>query len=397
MAVNTTYMNEAVGGMEDIDKVVKYCQDNAGEMVDFAGILSELQRKSGLSREAFLRKCHLSASNKTVDAWFDGSLLTKREQFIKIALGTGMSLAETNRFLSRVGGYGRLYPKNIEDAAYIHVILHGGDYEDYTALLPRMTFELVNCLFNEMRDTLPPDYVKEREAICRKWNNDCLEAIDRLNERYQKSIEGAMKRVRASLTGQPQFLTPTDDMRDGLDGEIDMLAYVRRYWREFAAADWNLHQHISLLMEEQSHLNRRKKIVDNMHALTEEAFTEGIISEQVMSRLKKHFSELGNYGKPMPRDYIILIGLLLHQDVEGINVMLNMAHMDLLCAKRDGEAELIYILSEYGRNPETDPTRRILGIKNELTYADSISTRRFQTIASYFGTPEESEQKLHND
>ena len=129
-----------------------------------------------------------------------------------------------------------------------------------------------------------------------------------------------------------------------------------------------------------------------MHALTEEAYTEGIISEQVMSRLKKHFSELGNYGKPMPRDYIILIGLLLHQDVEGINVMLNMAHMDLLCAKRGGEAELIYILNEYGRNPEADPTRRILGIKNELTYADSVTTRKFQTIASYLGTPEDADE-----
>ena len=97
MAVNTTYMNEAVGGMDDMDEVIGFCQDNAGEMVDFAKILSELQRKSGLSREAFLKQCHLSASNKTVNAWFDGSMLTKREQFIKIALGTGMSLAETNR------------------------------------------------------------------------------------------------------------------------------------------------------------------------------------------------------------------------------------------------------------------------------------------------------------
>ena len=392
MAVNTTYMNEAVGGMDDMDEVLGFCQDNAGEMVDFAKILSELQRKSGLSREAFLKQCHLSASNKTVDAWFDGSMLTKREQFIKIALGTGMSLAETNRFLSRVGGYGRLYPKNIEDAAYIHVILHGGNYEDYTALLPRMTFELIHCLFRETKDTLPTEYVKEREAIPETWDEAYFAAIDSLNERYKKPIAAAMKRVRASLTAQQHRLVPTGKMTDSLRGETDMIAYVRRYWREFAAADWNLHQHITLLMEQQAHLNRRKKTVDNMHALTEEAYTEGIISEQVMSRLKKHFSELGNYGKPMPRDYIILIGLLLHQDVEGINVMLNMAHMDLLCAKRGGEAELIYILSEYGRNPEADPTRRILGIKNELTYADSVTTRKFQTIASYLGTPEDADE-----
>ena len=172
MAVNTTYMNEAVGGMDDMDEVLDFCQDNAGEMVDFAGILSELQYKSGLSREAFLKQCHLSASNKTVDAWFDGSMLTKREQFIKIALGTGMSLAETNRFLSRVGGYGRLYPKNIEDAAYIHVILHGGNYEDYTALLPRMTFELIHCLFRETKDTLPRNERHASDGICEGTGSD---------------------------------------------------------------------------------------------------------------------------------------------------------------------------------------------------------------------------------
>ena len=103
MAVNTTYMNDTVGGMDDVDQVVAFCADNRDEMVDFAKALTKLQRQSGLSREDFLEKCHLSPSNKTIDAWFNGSLLTKREQLIKIALGTGMSLAETNRFLSRVG------------------------------------------------------------------------------------------------------------------------------------------------------------------------------------------------------------------------------------------------------------------------------------------------------
>lgn len=55
----------------------------------------------------------------------------------------------------------------------------------------------------------------------------------------------------------------------------------------------------------------------------------------------------------MKRNYLIFIGILLNWEEEEINTMLEIGHMDHLCARRDSEAAIIAALHR-GNDKPTD-------------------------------------------
>lgn len=82
--------------------------------------IAEIMEKQGYTPQALADLCGVSRS--AVVRWQEGSVPSKRDTFIRIGFAAGYSLPEMNKFLQRYGKYNQLYAKSLEDSVYIFIL-----------------------------------------------------------------------------------------------------------------------------------------------------------------------------------------------------------------------------------------------------------------------------------
>ena len=161
----TDTMNRQAAACEDMEDLLDFCREFDSEMVNFQKFMKSYLSQHNITEEAFI-SCYTSSMKSYVKKWLTGdSMPRNRSGFIRIAIYLGMTVSEANLFLTRVGGYGKLYPKNIEDAACIHALTHHLNYTDYENLTKRMISELQEIMYNETKDLFPQEYVEIRDSL----------------------------------------------------------------------------------------------------------------------------------------------------------------------------------------------------------------------------------------
>ena len=369
----TDTMNRQAAACRDMEDLLDFCREFDSEMVNFQKFMKSYLSQHNITEEAFI-SCYTSSMKSYVKKWLTGeSMPRNRSGFIRIAIYLGMTVSEANLFLTRVGGYGKLYPKNIEDAACIHALTHHLNYTDYENLTKRMISELQEIMYNETKDLFPQEYVEIRDSL--PHDDRYFESVKLLNEKYEaaeekekishkKTLHNALKNqekiLRLKLLDEETDFVGTEVIMENPDAMTDMIGYVRDNWKAILTANYRLRQYIDECLKESGLTNHRGKPISTINGLFEYYLDEyvdrtrsiTVISDEVYRKITVDYSRMKTSRHlDLKRNYLIFIGILLNWEEEQINTMLEIAHMDHLCARRDSEAAIIAALHRGNDKP----------------------------------------------
>ena len=262
--------------------------------------IKEILVSCGGNKSAFSKKC--GVSRPALDDWLRGSVPKRREQFIRIGLAAGYDREEMDRLLQRFGGYYGLYPKSLEDAICIFVLNSIPDKEQRK----EMAYSYYKEILDEIKDSIFPEESGVGESGMLRTT----------------LLEGKLSELRE---------------------ESELEQFIRDNVSEFAMSFRKLYSYIitnyTVNIENDDLLN-------SIHSLS--------ILQGWRSSLRQCISEIRqNKWKPA-REKIISIGIHLSMDRDQINEMLEIAHMEPLCAKNLVEGIIIYILEDASLNLTLD-------------------------------------------
>lgn len=361
MPIDTKYMNERADKLSRMEKVIEFCRENDGELVSVSRTLTAMCEEKKLDISGFIAKCGFSRSNKkNIEGWFSGASEPRsRKEYLKIAIGLGLTLPETNRFLVRVGGYGALYPKNTRDAACICMILNRLPISEFDGIERKLNERIELYVKEAAKPLLPEDYEESRVELLRALQE--AEEQD-LPEEEKKKIKKKLTtklnkleamprlRLREKLSASPETLCPTETMLEELvSAPGDMDKYIDKYWREYVASGYRLLAYIDALIENYSYENEDGRTVDSIGAVTS-SVAEDLITTEAKTKIDTEISYLRTEGRIPSRETLIALGVLLDEDVDGINNLLDIAGMEPMCARRGVEAALRAALQKMRRS-----------------------------------------------
>ena len=255
--------------------------------------IGDIFNGSGLTKTDFAKKCGIS--RVMLDKWLEGAIPNSRERFIRIGLVAGYGKDEINRLLQRYGGYPGLYAKSLEDAVCFFVIEHA-------------------------------------ESLTAEGGS--------LYDIYEDILGEIRSRILSEDDGPAEDLaTTTLERKLSEVGDKDELAvFVDRYSAVFAMSFKKLYSYILVNLE----ANKDDYLNTSTSAMAE--------AQGWSSSLRQCISAIKQNKWYPTRNKIISIGFHLSMDYDQINEMLDIAHMEHLCAKNIFESVVIYVLNDAELN-----------------------------------------------
>lgn len=238
---------------------------------------------SGMTKSRFAELN--GVSRVTVDKWCKGSLPRERETYIRIGMSVGMNKDQINQLLQRFGRYPALYPKNLDDCVCLFVL------ENYSG--PEI-FEKYKYILGKIRNSI-----------------------------FQPEIE-----MNGDMATQV-FAQKLSDVKN--DTELEK--FISENISVFSKAFHSLYAQI---------------IADVTYYCTRynERVADFASSLGWSSTLIQTVSTIRHQKWRPTRNMIISLGINLSMEQEMIDELLEMAHMEKLCAKNTFEAVIIFILTE---------------------------------------------------
>jgi len=279
--LDTSYLARQAEKCEDNDDLREILRRNEEYYLNWKSFINAALDESGLSYQQFAQICGISKN--TLKKWcISGGAPRSRSTYIKIGFGLGMTEAEMNRMLVRYGGYHGLYAKDLFDAACLFTLKKGGSYGDALCLYDR-------CSSKEA------DPGREEETI---------------------SLHGQLLK---------------------LNDAAHFLQFVQENQDLFAIQRSKLSQYIRDFL----HMRQWELAIIEGRSFSLHAWAEAI---GLPPRFEKILSSLYQHGSIPRREQLIALGLYLDMTPDSLNTMLELAHMEGLCARNRLECVLIYAL-----------------------------------------------------
>ncbi len=259
------------------------------QSVNWSEKIGEIFKASGLGKKEFAQRCGIS--RVMLDKWLKGALPNSRERFIRIGLSAGYGKEEMDRLLQRYGRYPGLYAKSLEDLVCLYVMGHA---DSFASDKDSSLYDAYEEILNEIRT------------------------------RILSSGSGSDEEVRTTVL--ERRLSEVSD-KDELAAFIDENSSV------FAMSFRKLYSYI----------------LTNLDANEDDIYSSSYAMAQIQgwsSSLRQCISAIKQNKWYPTRNKIISIGFHLSMDYDQINEMLEIAHMEPLCAKNIFESVLIYILND---------------------------------------------------
>ncbi len=262
------------------------------------------QKDKTCTQEEFARRCGMDRG--ATNNWCSkGSFPRHRETFLRIALTAGYTVPETDRFLQRYGGYSGLYSKTLQDCVCIYVIEH----------------------------------VPEAERI---------DAYDRILNRIWEKVYGHSPAEKPEdITTQRPDEKPKDITTHRLDEKLgavrsvdELEQFILESISVFSYANYRVQAYAEVFFQENYQNNVFYKQT-SIKALAEELVWP--------SFLRRDLYQIKNREWKPDREKIISLGICLAMDLEQVDLMLDMAHMEPLCAKNKNECVAMFILEDAKR------------------------------------------------
>jgi len=250
------------------------------------GIINE----KGFSKVRFAELC--GVSRVSVDKWCKGAVPKNRETFLKIGLAAGYTIEQMDRLLQRYGRYPALYSKSLEDCVCIYVINHGyGEdaYIKYQEILKKIKDNIIR-----------PDNAEDMEDITTvRFDAKLSEVLD--------------------------------------EDELEM--FVRENTATFSNAYHKLYAYVKMNIA-----------ANYMEPTGVKNIFEMAVVQGWSSSLRQCVSAIRQNKWYPTRNKIISLGLHLSMDHDQIDEMLELAHMEPLCAKNIFESVIMFILDDASLN-----------------------------------------------
>ncbi len=287
----TAFIREEIEKCENIEdlKAIVFPKIRT-QQEEWSRKVNDLLREKGYTKTKFAELC--GVSRVSVDKWCKGSIPKNRETFLRIGMAAGYSIEKMNQLLQRYGEYPALYSKSLEDCVCIYVISH--DYGEET--IKKYQFILNKIKENIIRD-------------------DCAEAVANVTtERFDAKL--------SKVQGE-------DELEQFITDNIAM--FSNAYHKFYAYVKMNI---AANYME--------PNFADSVFEMAE--------VQGWSSSLRQCVSAIRQNKWYPTRNKIISLGLHLSMDHEQIDEMLELAHMEPLCAKNIFESVIMFILDDASLN-----------------------------------------------
>lgn len=249
--------------------------------------------QQGYNPQALATLCGVSRSG--VERWLEGSIPCRRDTFIRIGFAAGYDLAEMNKFLQRYGRYNQLYSKSLEDSVYIFVL---------------------------KSETLPHTY-----AICQ-------ELLEQIRSSLQQPAIARVDFKETGLLDQALLsIETTEELKQFIQ---DNLGQYRSAFSKFYD---RVLSHIGALNWD--YLNQNSTDRRDAFSVNQLADTQGWSAS-----LRRCVSEIHQRKWFPRRTKVISLGLHLNLKREMIDELLELAHMEPLCAKNPTEGAIIFAVMD---------------------------------------------------
>ena len=252
--------------------------------------INDIIKETGFTKIKFAELC--GVSRVTVDKWCKGSIPKNRETFLRIGMVAGYSLEKVNQLLQRYGQYPALYSKSLEDCVCIYVINQGYKEE---------TIEKYQFILNKIKENIIRD--------------DNAEDVDNITT---EKFDAKLSRVQGE-----------DELEQFIADNIAM--FSNAYHKFYAYVKMNI-------------------ATNYMNPAYAGSVFEMAEVQGWSSSLRQCVSAIRQNKWYPTRNKIISLGLHLSMDHEQIDEMLELAHMEPLCAKNIFESVIMFILDDASLN-----------------------------------------------
>lgn len=249
--------------------------------------INEILVKNGYSKTQLAQLC--SVSRVSVDKWCKGSIPKNRETFLRIGMAAHYGIEEMNMLLQRYGRYPALYSKSLEDCICIFVL-----QQNYGA-----------------------------------------EAMDK----YQYILESVKTKLVREENVEAQNLSTDkfDEKLSQVQSEDELEQFITDNIAMFSFAYHKFYAYVKMCIQA-----NYQGFAGSVFELAE--------GQGWSSSLRQSVSAIRQNKWYPTRNKIISLGLHLSMDHEQINEMLELAHMEPLCAKNIFESVIMFILEDASLN-----------------------------------------------
>lgn len=293
--IDTVFIKEKIAKCEDLEDLKELVFPTIlTKQEEWKRKVNEIIVENGFTKSKFAELCGVSRA--TVDKWCKGAIPRNRETFLRIGMVAGYSLEKINLFLQRYGQYPALYSKSLEDCVCIFVINHNYG-ED--------RIQKYQFVLNKIKESIIRD--------------DSAEAVDNVTT---EKFDAKLAEVQDE-----------EELSDFINDNIAM----------FSNAYHRLYAYIKLNIS-----------VNYMDPAYADSVYEMAVVQDWSSSLRQCVSAIRQNKWYPTRNKIISLGLHLSMDHEQIDKMLELAHMEPLCAKNIFESVIIFILDDASLNDILD-------------------------------------------
>lgn len=289
--IETVYIKEEISKCEDIDELRERIFPMISSLQEqWKEKINEIIEVSGLTKSRFAEICEVS--RVAVNKWCNGSIPKNRETFLRIGMAAGYGREKMDQLLQRYGQYPALYAKSLEDCVCIFVL------EKY------------------------PSY----------------ETINRYNY-----ILGRIKAniIRSDEEGEDIGTELFDEKLSDVKDENELETFITDNSAMFATTYHKFYSYVKM------------QIMANYSDFGGSVF-ELAEGQGWSSSLRQCVSAIRQNKWYPTRNKIISLGIHLSMDHEQIDEMLELAHMEPLCAKNIFESVIMFILEDASLNNMLD-------------------------------------------
>lgn len=289
--LETFFIKDEIAKCEDIEELKeKIFPMIHSQQEEWARKINEIIGEKKYTKTKFAELC--GVSRVSVDKWCKGVVPKNRETFLKIGMAAGYDVEKMNQLLQRYGRYPALYSKSLEDCICIYVISHNYGEES----------------INKYKYILSK--IKEKIII-----HDSAEEMENIST---VKFDSKLSEVNDE-DGLEQFIT--DNIAMFANAYHKFYAYVK--------------------------MNIRANYMEPAYA---DSVFEMAEIQGWSSSLRQCVSAIRQSKWYPTRNKIISLGLHLSMDHEQIDEMLELAHMEPLCAKNIFESVIMFILDDASLN-----------------------------------------------
>lgn len=314
----TVYIMDEISRCEEVEELKeKIIPLLKTQQEQWSKKINEIIVGNGYTKSEFAEMCEVS--RVSVDKWCKGAIPRNRETFLKIGMAASYNIEQMNQLLQRYGRYPALYSKSLEDCICMFLLERN---------LGKKALNKYQYVLKKVKDAIIKENLDETENVSTdKFDRSLLEVQDE------------------------------DELERFIIENIAMFSFT--YHKFYAYV---------------------KMCIDANYVGYAESISDFAVIQGWSSSLKQCVSAIRQNKWYPTRNKIISLGLHLSMDHEQINEMLELAHMEPLCAKNIFESVIIFILDDASLN-------NILDISSEQFDPDELC-RYAREVLSNFDLPE---------